>query len=180
MLIFILESVLTKEFDRLKDNYRRCIRKREKMTRSGCAGTKLPTCEYFMELSFLRDIVTGRNTESNVPKATAAVESQPSTSTNPVTNTDNVQPPPLNIDAKAMRNSRKRRSDQIDELLAISLPNEKEKNEEHKTIQSQDEDILFCSSLVQTFQKLKGKYNKLAKMKVMEVLLEFEKDDDDN
>ena len=45
MLIFIsstLESVLTKEFDRLKDNYHRCIRKREKMTRSGCAGTKLP------------------------------------------------------------------------------------------------------------------------------------------
>ena len=102
----------------------------------------------------------------------------------PVTNTDNAQPTPVNYDAKAMRNSRKRRSDQIDELLAISLSNdmkkEKEKNEEHKTIQSQDEDILFCSSLVQTFQKLKGKYNKLAKMKVMEVLLEFEKDDDDN
>ncbi len=56
MLIFIsstLESVLTKEFDRLKDNYHRCIRKREKMTRSGCAGTKLPTCEYFVELSIL-------------------------------------------------------------------------------------------------------------------------------
>ena len=184
MLIFILESVLTKEFDRLKDNYRRCIRKREKMTRSGCAGTKLPTCEYFVELSFLRDIVTGRNTESNVSKATAAVESQPSTSANPVTNTDNAQPTPVNYDAKVMRNSRKRRSDQIDELLAISLSNdmkkEKEKNEEHKTMQSQDEDILFCSSLIQTFQKLKGKYNKLAKMKVMEVLLEFEKDDDDN
>ena len=80
-----------------------------------------------------------------MPKATAAVESQPSTSANPVTNTDNAQPTPVNYDAKAMRNSRKCRPDQIDELLAISLSNDmkkgKEKNEEHKTIQSQDEDI---------------------------------------
>ena len=118
------------------------------MTRSGCAGTKLPTCEYFMELSFLRDIVTGRNTESNVPKATAAVESQPSTSTNPVTNTDNAQPPPLNIDAKAMRNSRKRRSDQIDELVAISLPNEMKKKRMKNIRQYKVRMKIFCFVLV--------------------------------
>ena len=49
-----------KEFDRLRDNYRRCIRKRETLTRTGSANKKLPTCDYFAELSFLRDIVTGR------------------------------------------------------------------------------------------------------------------------
>ena len=38
----------------------------------------------------------------------------------------------------------------------------------------------FCSSLVSSFQKLRGRKNKLAKVKVMEVLLGFENDDDDD
>ena len=184
--MFPLESVLTKEFDRLKDNYRRCIRKREKMTRSGCAGTKLPTCEYFVELSFLRDIVTGRKTDSNIPTeittSTSSVSSTPAP-TPTVMDTNSVQSSSTSCDAKSIRNARKCRSDQIDELLAISLSNDLKNNKKEVTKYTepgQDEDVLFCSSLVKTFQKLKGKINKRAKMKVMQVLLEFEDDDDDN
>ena len=44
----------------------------------------------------------------------------------------------------------------------------------------QDEDVLLCSSLAKTFQKLKGKTNKRAKMKVMQVLLEFDDDANDD
>ena len=39
------------------------------------------------------------------------------------------------------------------------------------TEQGQDEDVLLCSSLVKTFQELKGKTNKRAKMKVIQVYL---------
>lgn len=185
-VIFVIESVLTKEFDRLKDNYRRCIRKREKMTRSGCAGTKLPTCEYFVELSFLRDIVTGRKTESNVSTeittyGVAASSIPSSTHTITVTDTNSIQSNSSASDAKSTRNARKRRSDQIDELLAISLSNDlKSEKKEEAPKKEEDQDALFCSSLIKTFQKLKGKKNKQAKVKVLQVLLEFEDDEDDN
>ena len=46
-MFMILENVLVEEFDRLKDNYRRCIRKREQATRSGAGQKKPPTCDFF-------------------------------------------------------------------------------------------------------------------------------------
>lgn len=64
-------------------------------------------------------------------------------------------------------------------LLAISLSNDlkcEKKEEAPKT----DQDAVFCSSFVKTFQKLKGKKNKQAKVKVLQVLLEFEDDEDDD
>ncbi|CAB4035886.1 ---NA---, partial [Paramuricea clavata] len=147
--------------------------------------TKLPTCEYFVELSFLRDIVTDRKTESNIPtEITIPTSSVYSTTppTHTVTDTNSTQSNPSSCDAISIRNARKRRSDQLDELLALSLSNDKRNDKKEATNnmeQTQDEDVLFCSSLVKTFQKLKGKMNKKAKMMVMQVLLEFE-DDDDN
>jgi hypothetical protein len=163
------------------------------MTRSGSANKKLPSCDYFAELSFLRDVVTGRKTESNiqviqpVDTATTATPYDPSTSSAAPLYSDiedkSTQPSSSVIrDTRAIRNARKRRSDQIDELLAISLAqdfkNEKTTNEMLKN-KSEDQDVLFCSSLVKTFQKLKGKKNRIAKMKVLEILVEFENDDDE-
>jgi hypothetical protein len=58
------------------------------MTRSGCAGTKLPTCKYFVELSFLRDIVTGRKTESNIPTEITTPTSSVSLTTPPTQHCD--------------------------------------------------------------------------------------------
>jgi hypothetical protein len=153
------------------------------MTRSGSANKKLPSCDYFAELSFLRDVVTGRKTESNVHRTPY----DPSTSSVAPLYSDIedkcTQPSSSVIrDTRAIRNARKRRSDQIDELLAISLAqdfkNEKTTNEMLKN-KSEDQDVLLCSSLVKTFQKLKGKKNKIAKMKVLEILVEFENDDDE-
>ena len=144
-------------------------------------------------LLLLLDVVTGRKTESNiqviqpVDTATTATPDDPSTSSVAPLYSDiedkSTQPSSSVIrDTRAIRNARKRRSDQIDELLAISLAqdfkNEKTTNEMPKN-KSEDQDVLFCSSLVKTFQKLKGKKNKIAKMKVLEVLVEFENDDDE-
>ena len=98
-----------------------------------------------------------------------------------MTDTSSAQSNSSSCDAKSIRNARKHRSDQIDELLAISLSNDlnnDKKQTSNTTEHTEDEDVLFCSSLVKTFQKLKGKMNKKAKMKVMQAILEFESDDE--
>ena len=111
-------------------------------------------------------------------------DDQPTSSVTPAhTQEDNVQPQSTIKDTKTIRNARKHRSDQIDELLAVSLAQELKSSKGTQEIpgdKSKDQDELFCSSLVSSFQKLKGKENKLAKMKVMEVLLGFENDGDDD
>ena len=53
----------------MKENYRKCIKRRSSETRSGSKAKTLATCQFFKELSFLRDVVSNRNTESNVPEA---------------------------------------------------------------------------------------------------------------
>ncbi len=117
--------------------------------------------------------MTGRKTESNVPTEITTPTSSVSLTTPPthtVTDGNSAQSNPSSCDAKSIRDARKHRSDQIDELLAIILSNDlksDKKETSNNTEQGQDEDVLFCSSLVKTFQKLKGKTNKRAKMRVM-------------
>ena len=65
-MLFFLEHELQKLFERLRDNYRRCLRRREKATRSGAGHKKLPTCDFFGELSFLHDVTSARPTASNI------------------------------------------------------------------------------------------------------------------
>jgi hypothetical protein len=83
--------------------------------------------------------------------------------------------------SKAMQKARKRRSDQIDDLLAISLAhdltNDKQGETKNNTTQQDDQDVLFCSSLVDNFKNLKGKKNKIAKIRVLEALADFEDED---
>ena len=146
-----LENILMKEFDRLRDNYRLRIRKRETLTRTGSANKKLPTCDYFTELSFLRDIVTGRKTESNIQVVQITVpevhDDQPTSSVTPAhTQEDNIQPHSTIKDTKAIRVARKRRSDQIDKLLAVSLAQGLKSSEHTQEIpghKSEDPDVLF-------------------------------------
>ena len=61
-------EIIKAEWEKLRENYRKCLAKREKATRSGAAAKKLPTCNLFVELSFLRDKLLNRRTESNLPQ----------------------------------------------------------------------------------------------------------------
>ena len=117
----ILEDVLTKEFDWLKDNYRRCIRKREQAKRSGAGQKKLPTCEFFGELSFLRDLMTSRKSESNIEVDLTLDDSQINSPVATSAGLDKDESQPEVTDSKAIQKARKQCSDQIDDLLAISL-----------------------------------------------------------
>ncbi len=70
-------EIIKAEWEKLRENYRKCLTKREKATRSGAAAKKLPTCNFFAELSFLRDTLLNRRTESNLPQPPGGTLSQP-------------------------------------------------------------------------------------------------------
>lgn len=148
----------------------------------------MPTCEYFAELAFLHDVVTGRKTETNVPIEIAeshdllATDEDKSSTSLSSTMEDNSPSKPEISDSKALQKARKRQSEQIDDLLALSLANDitnaKNCDSKNKATNSEDQDVLFCSSLVTTFKNLTGKRNKLAKIKVLQLLAEYEEDDE--
>ena len=180
----ILESRLQNMFNKLRDNYRRCIRKREQVTRSGSGRKKLPTCDFFGELSFLHDIVSGRSTDTNLftpPRSPMTSPAQVE-----VENFEAARPTlpaaynsaPINQNVSVSSKKPKRKVD-IDELLAESLAADLKKskhNEEQKNIENSDSDFLFCRSLVEQFKGLTKKQNKEARIKIMQVFLDYEED----
>ena len=68
LFLFIAVTFLQKTFKNLKDNLKRCIGKRRKLTRSGAAVSSLPKCKYFDVMRFLYDRVSNKPSESNLPQ----------------------------------------------------------------------------------------------------------------
>ena len=54
------------QWTKLKENFRKCLKRREKATRSRAGRTQLPSCQYYKELQFITDITAHRPTCSNV------------------------------------------------------------------------------------------------------------------
>lgn len=183
----------------MKDNYRRCLKRREKETASGSARKVLSKCLFFNELVFLRDILSPRETTSHVnlsmtttssASLTSPVATAPAISStgqvflqSPASHdifsgeSDSQSTHSSGSDFRAIGNVRKRRNDtkttNIDALLARSLMDDIEKKDE-KNEKIEDSDVLFCQSLVSSLKTLNPKKNKLARIKLMEVLYELE------
>ena len=66
MVLFLSGKYLQTQWVKLRDNYRKCLKRRDKATRSGAGIKTLPTCAFFSELTFISDSVSNRATESNV------------------------------------------------------------------------------------------------------------------
>ncbi len=62
----LLVEFLKAQWKNLRENFKRCLDKRNRLTRSGAGARSLPTCRYFQNLLFLRDKVSNKETESNV------------------------------------------------------------------------------------------------------------------
>ena len=62
---FTVEFLKTK-LKYLKDNLKKCLDRRSKVMRSGATASKLATCKYFDQLSFLHNKVSNKPTESNL------------------------------------------------------------------------------------------------------------------
>ena len=165
------------------------------MQKSGAPASSLPKCNYFDQMSFLHGKTMNRYSESNVSipmndiNETASMElsdaifsrsetpiASPPTPLSTSSSSANFEAPPT----KKPREKRKRNEDtagpksQILEQLG-SIEMELKKNEE-----DDNEDWLFCKSLVPTLKKLPPRKNKLAKIKIGQLLFELEFDETAN
>ena len=60
------EDFLQKQFKNLKDTLKKCLDKRNRMTRSGAAASNLPKCKFFDQMAFLYEKSANKLTEYNV------------------------------------------------------------------------------------------------------------------
>ena len=65
--IFIFtEKFITDAWTKLRENFRKCLNRRKKASKSGASGKQLSTCQFFKELSFLLDVIGVKTTYSNI------------------------------------------------------------------------------------------------------------------
>ena len=57
---------IQKQLKNLKDSLKKCLDKRNQMTRSGAAASTLPKCKFFEQMAFLHEKSANKATESNV------------------------------------------------------------------------------------------------------------------
>lgn len=181
----------------LRDKFRRCIVNRKTQSRSGSKSGKLSKCKYFENLQFLSDVISNAETESNVTIPNNQAKSNNQT----VANNQSIPSNQLNesIVGKAASTPnelstpvikmpyRKRKKDSsyaekvdlilVDTLKKMQKPrnfdqplsNEKEKEKDTKT----DSETLFCQSLVDQLKALNARKNKLARIKIQQILFEI-------
>jgi len=165
-----------------RDAFRRCITKREQLTRSGSGHSKLPSCKYFNNLLFLKDslvpVSTGSNftneDEDDISLSIEVQEQSPSPS-----GTLHHSTP-----AKSMTSSKKSRKDDLQGFLTKSLQKVDEQisniaQESKKEDNMSDSDFLFCVSLVHRLKTLPPRKNRLARMKIEQLLFEIEYGDNE-
>lgn len=180
--------MLKKEWGKLKDNYRKTLSKRDKATRSGAGNKKLPTCNFFAELSFLHDSVSNRLCTTNIPSALLSPTPSPSLSVvvdDEISDDSSFASPPYKYmsssgseSRSAHTESKKRRpsnNDETDMLLIQTLDKHLSSVPPNQlSIAEEDDDRLFSLSLVKTLKGLDAKKKGLAKIKIQQVLFDIQ------
>ena len=150
------------------DSFRKCENRKNELTPSGAGFTKEPSCKFYKELMFLKNVVSGRSTTSNLPAL--PFHSSPTSTGNG--EGDLSQQPGCSL----QRKQRKRKQSgnmSLDDfeasvVSALKVP-----------VGDKDEDELFWLSLTQQLKRLSRKQNCLAKMKIQKVLFDAEFANDD-
>ena len=66
-IFHFLVDYLKKRWKNLRDGMMRCLKKMSDLNRSGACASKVPSCKCFERLLFLRDTVSNKETDSNIP-----------------------------------------------------------------------------------------------------------------
>ena len=171
----------------------RCLKKISIESKSGSGAAKSPTCQFYEQLLFLKDSISNsKSTSSNFTL------SMPVDLTNSVENFDGLlqaNDQSLEVEStcqkhkscspvdmpstKKQRTQQKadERRDNIDLLLVNALS--KCDNTETSVRVSNDEEnsnLLFCKSLVPILESLPPKKNRLARLEIQKLLIDFEFD----
>ena len=64
--LYFLVDFLKNQWKNLRDNFKRCLVRREALSKSGAEAHTLPRCKYFEQMQFVRDKVMNKETQSNV------------------------------------------------------------------------------------------------------------------
>jgi len=169
---------LQKQLKNLKDVLKKCLDKRKRLTKSGAAALTLPKCQYFDQMAFLHEKSVNKQTESNLSfqaaVADVSVDIPPTEELSPLAS-------PVSTGSFSVKTvqKRKRRADSsesglsksladCDELIAKSL---REEN---------DEDCLYCRSLIPIMNELPKKQKRLAKIKISQLLYDIQYGEEEN
>ena len=173
--------------------------------RSGAAASKQATCKYFDQLSFLHSKVSNKPTESNLtplievedassvlenPAASTVTQSVPSSTILTMTSAlrkgiSSSAPGKKSSESERIPYTPAKRSKSradmaytVDTLLVKTLQDMQEPSSKSTTAGDDDEDMLFCKSLVPQLKKLPARQNRLAKIKINQLLFDMEFNDE--
>ena len=182
LLFYFLEEFLKKCWKNLRDNFSKCLKSRERKTRSGAEASTLPKCKLFTQMLFLKDSILNRPTASNVISNSQSVsvevssipQSNPSSSPPSSTRNESVKRGgTANVINESKRSKLSKPSlDTTDQALLELL-----RKEDKDNMEIPDADVSFANSIVPILQSLPAKKNRLAKIEIQQVLMKFEFDD---
>ena len=81
--IFFLVDTVKRNWKNLFDTYRKARERKRDQVKSEATGSKIPTCKFYNEMNFLKDIVTNRVTTTNlaIPESDINVTTPPGSQT---------------------------------------------------------------------------------------------------
>ena len=170
MLISILVEFLQKQFKYLKDNIKKCLDRRSKLTKSGAPASSLPKFSYFEVMRFLHDKMANKPIESNLylPIETPHVSEKQSFATT-ITEVSGG-----NCSGKRKNRNPETTQKVTDAELLHQLKKGDAQIEEGQRESQDCEDALYCKSLVPIMKALPLKKKRLAKIKISQLLFHLE------
>ena len=178
-LSYFSVMVLQKQLEKLRDMLKTCLDRRNQLSRSGAPARELPKCQLFDQMAFLCEMSANKPTESKLPLLIDPLGS-------PFSEDSVITPPsPSSIDEvitetpfRPSQPSRKRKKESQASALTQSI-------EEcdimlKKTIESEnDEDSLYCCSLIPIMKELPKQKKRLAKIKISQLLYDIQYGDEE-
>ena len=170
LLLYFLEEFLKKCSKNLRDNFSKCLKSRERKTRSGAEASALRKCKLFTQMLFLKDTILNCPTASNViisnsqsvsVEVSAIPQSNPTSSPSSSTRNESVKRGgTANVINESKRSKLSKPSlDTTDQALLELL-----RKEDKDNMEIPDADVSFANSIVPILQSLPAKKPRLAKI----------------
>lgn len=176
----------------LKDNLKKCLDKRQQMTKSGAPASSLPQCKYFEQMRFLHEKTANKPTDSNI-----TVDITPMS----VESAEIDKWGPSNSDTSASKTSKRKASDELlippvssrhaskitrQDAIDMAILNQLEKTDRkideatsnENRLDYSDEVSLYCQSLIPIIRGLPPKKKRKAMIQISQQLFEIEFNED--
>ena len=173
---------LQRQLKNLKDALKKCLDKRNKLTRSGAAASSLPKCKFFDQMQFLHERTANKLTKSNiiqeVPMEEIVISETPQLLDVSNGSTVKRKAADMQVPPAKSRNGFKSRQDAFDKAILKELEstNDAIKSMTTPTTDDDNEVTLYCKSLVPIISSLPLKKKRLAMIKVSQLLFDIEFD----